>query len=113
MDQIFEKYVNFFKKATDDDDDDDMIHYQKVQVTKDFTKNGPFAGEKYYDVIFNNMTGDVIFNLKSGGCRMISISSDGSIKYMGERKGGRENIEGDDTYIPTDPKTCKTSLKFS
>lgn len=111
MDVFFEKYITFAKKE-EDEDDDDMVMYHKVLVKKDLTSNGPFNGEKYMNVNLNKMTGDIIFNLKQGGCRMLNIKNE-TITFVREMKRTIiENIDSDDTYIPIDSKACKTSLKF-
>lgn len=85
----FESFITFLKKGPCEDDDD-FVTYNNVTITRNFTDGGPKEqpreGHKYLRVDFNKVTGDVVFRLKSGGCRLIKLSMKEPPKYLGEHK---------------------------
>ena len=88
MEAAFEKYITFESKIVNADDEDIMM-YRKVAVTKDMTDNGPKAGEKFLTVDLHILPGEAVFNLKSGKCRIVALSTSGKKPpvYTGEFNG--------------------------
>lgn len=105
MESIFEKYIKFVSKRVDEDDDEDIVMYNKVEVVKSLTEQGPYAGEKYARVDLNRVMGDVVFRLKTGGCKLVVLYGNKPPKYAGEHKNGPENVVVDEqTYLPPDTR---------
>ena len=92
MEAAFEAYIKHATKAPCEEDED-VINYNKVEVTKDITPDkGPKAGEKFMRVDLHVLTGDAVFRLKSGGCRVVSVSPKRPPKFSGEFSTGAVNV---------------------
>lgn len=95
MEARFEEYVKFSSKKPCPDDDDITV-YTNVTVLKDMTPDkGPKAGEKYLRVDLYTLNGSVVFRLKSGGCRVVSMAANKPPVFGGEFAQGSE-VQADD-----------------
>lgn len=104
MADMFEKMVKFRTRAYDPDDEE-IIHYQFVEIYQNFTKEGPHPGEKFKNVDLNTDTGDVVFRLKTGGRRMVVLTTNPkkTHQYGGEFEPPKdleeEDVDEDGQFI--------------
>lgn len=90
----FEQYIKYVSKAPSPDDEDIVI-YSKVEVTKNLAPpKGPKVGEKYLKVEFRTLSGDAVFLLKTGGCRVVAFPSRANKEpsFVGEFSNGPEHV---------------------
>jgi len=94
MQAIFESYVKHAGSKANAEDED-ILEYSRVEVLKDMTAQGPRKGEKYLQVDFHTLSGDAVFRLKNGGCRVVMFSTRKAPVFTGEFKGP-ERVVADD-----------------
>lgn len=70
MEEYFESFVNFKSKSSNEKDED-VKTYKNVEVVKPIVDKGPAAGTKYIRVDLHTLSGDAVFHLKSGGCKVV------------------------------------------
>lgn len=72
----FERFVAFAGKKVAEEDDEVTI-YERVEIKQDICpkENKLLKGEKYLRVDLRNLTGEAVFRLKSGGCRIAAFNA--------------------------------------
>jgi hypothetical protein len=90
---LFERYIKFISKKPAEEDDE-VVVYERVEISEDLCpKEGKLLkGEKYLRVDLMSLTGDVVFRLKSGGCRIVSLSEKNPPLFAGEHKNSPTSV---------------------
>lgn len=70
----FEQFVAFAGKEPDEEDEDVTV-YVRVEIKRDIcpADGKLLKGEKYLRVDLRALTGEAVFRLKSGGCRIAAF----------------------------------------